>query len=96
MHGARALTLLSPPPHVACLRTAGTLKVGDMMHAVREFLHADAHMAYHLWTLMFPIVWATLEKQQQVRRRGAALRGQLPGSRAHRQGPPRIESWCYS
>jgi transformation/transcription domain-associated protein len=37
-----------------------------MMQAVREYLHADSQMAYHLWVLMFPIVWATLEKQQQA------------------------------
>lgn len=38
-----------------------------MMVAVREYLHADTYMAYHLWVLIFPIVWATLEKGQQVR-----------------------------
>jgi transformation/transcription domain-associated protein len=48
-----------------CL-AAGQLRVHDMMQAVREYLHADSQMAYHLWVLMFPIVWATLEKQQQA------------------------------
>jgi transformation/transcription domain-associated protein len=37
-----------------------------MIEAVREYLHADTPTAYHLWVLMFPIVWATLEKGQQV------------------------------
>lgn len=47
-----------------------------MVHCMREYLHADNHMAYHLWVLMFPIVWATLEKQQQVGgREGGAPRG---------------------
>lgn len=36
------------------------------MHSVRELLHAHTHVAYHLWVLMFPIVWATLDKPQQV------------------------------
>jgi transformation/transcription domain-associated protein len=26
----------------------------------------DAYVAYHLWVLVFPIVWATLAKQQQI------------------------------
>ena len=42
------------------------MKVKDLMSALREYLHADTHMAYHLWVLLFPIVWATLEKNQQV------------------------------
>ncbi|KAL6746236.1 hypothetical protein V8C86DRAFT_2445362, partial [Haematococcus lacustris] len=52
--------------HVDFLQKTGQLRVRDMMVAVREYLHADTHMAYHLWVLMFPIVWATLEKVQQV------------------------------
>ena len=38
------------------------------MAALREIAHADSHMAYHLWVLVFPIVWATLaeKKDQQV------------------------------
>ena len=48
------------------IHTSGQLHVRDMMLAIREYLHADTQMAYHLWVLMFPIVWATLEKQQQV------------------------------
>ncbi len=39
----------------------------DLTNAMRENLHVDNHMAAHLWVLIFPIVWATLEKQQQVR-----------------------------
>lgn len=45
---------------------AGQLRVHDIMKAAREYLHADSQMAYHLWVLMYPIVWATLEKQQQA------------------------------
>lgn len=38
------------------------------MTSLREIAHADSQMAYHLWVLVFPIVWATLaeKKDQQV------------------------------
>ena len=36
------------------------------MLSLREYCQADAHVSYHLWVLVFPIVWAALEKQQQV------------------------------
>ena len=47
---------------------AGQLKVGDLVTSLREIAHADSQMAYHLWVLVFPIVWATLaeKKDQQV------------------------------
>ncbi len=37
-----------------------------MMGALRGYAHVDPSVAYHLWVLVFPIVWATLEKQQQI------------------------------
>jgi hypothetical protein len=37
-----------------------------MMGALRGYAHVDPAVAYHLWVLVFPIVWATLEKQQQI------------------------------
>lgn len=30
------------------------------------FAQVDPYVAYHLWVLVFPIVWATLAKQQQI------------------------------
>eukprot|EP00983_Pelagomonas_calceolata_P123933 1161053-Pelagomonas_calceolata.AAC.7 len=51
---------------VSLLGHAGELKLRDLMFAVRECLHADPQMAYHLWVIMFPIVWSTMEKNQQV------------------------------
>lgn len=47
---------------------AGQLKVSDLVTSLREIAHADSQMAYHLWVLVFPIVWATLaeKKDQQV------------------------------
>lgn len=52
--------------HAAFLHKCGELKLRDLMFAVRECLHADPQMAYHLWVIMFPIVWSTMEKNQQV------------------------------
>ena len=47
---------------------AGSYEVQDMVSTVTEVAHGDAHMACHLWVLVFPIVWATLseKKEQQI------------------------------
>lgn len=47
---------------------AGSYEVQDMVRTVTEVAHGDAHMACHLWVLVFPIVWATLseKKEQQI------------------------------
>ena len=47
---------------------AGGFKVEQLVNAIGEVTHADAQMAYHLWVLVFPIVWATLsdDKNQQI------------------------------
>lgn len=58
--------MLSPTGLPVC---AGDLKLRDLMGCLRECLHAEPHMSYHLWVLMFPIVWGTMEKNQQVRAR---------------------------
>lgn len=44
------------------------MKVSDLVTSLREIAHANSQMAYHLWVLVFPIVWATLaeKKDQQV------------------------------
>ena len=49
-----------------CVLVAGELRLKDLMHGLRECLHVDSHLAYHLWTATFPIVWGTMEKSQQV------------------------------
>ena len=51
---------------VVCV--AGSYEVQDMVSTVTEVAHGDAHMACHLWVLVFPIVWATLseKKEQQI------------------------------
>ncbi|KAG1663525.1 hypothetical protein FOA52_003153, partial [Chlamydomonas sp. UWO 241] len=52
--------------HAEFLSTAGGLRVSDMMGALREYATVDPGVAHHLWVLVFPIVWATLEKPQQI------------------------------
>lgn len=44
----------------------GDFTVRDLIHPLREYAHVDAQLAYHLWVLVFPIVWATLDKSNQV------------------------------
>lgn len=42
------------------------LQVADLIIPLRELAHTDANVAYHLWVLVFPIVWVTLQKEEQV------------------------------
>lgn len=44
----------------------GQLRVCDLVGSLREYAHVDPHVAYHLWVLVFPIVWATLQKAEQI------------------------------
>ncbi|KAF2312392.1 hypothetical protein GH714_034499 [Hevea brasiliensis] len=41
-------------------------QVADLVIPLRELAHTDANVAYHLWVLVFPIVWVTLHKEEQV------------------------------
>eukprot|EP00958_Prasinococcus_capsulatus_P028071 scaffold6247_cov416-Prasinococcus_capsulatus_cf.AAC.17 len=41
-------------------------KVIDLVTPLRNLAGVDANIAYHLWVLIFPIVWATLQKDEQV------------------------------
>lgn len=36
------------------------------MIPLRELAHTDANVAYHMWVLVFPIVWVSLQKDEQV------------------------------
>lgn len=42
------------------------LKVANLVIPLRELAHTDSNVAYHLWVLVFPIVWVTLQKEEQV------------------------------
>ncbi|KAL6010354.1 hypothetical protein ACLOJK_000785 [Asimina triloba] len=40
--------------------------VADLVIPLRELAHTDANVAYHMWVLVFPIVWVTLQKEEQM------------------------------
>ncbi|KAL3681984.1 hypothetical protein R1sor_000006 [Riccia sorocarpa] len=52
--------------HAKFLNEYSKLQVADLVLPLRELAHTDAHVAYHMWVLVFPIVWATLQKEEQV------------------------------
>eukprot|EP00879_Flechtneria_rotunda_P005042 GHRR01005319.1.p1 GENE.GHRR01005319.1~~GHRR01005319.1.p1 ORF type:complete len:3477 (+),score=1416.33 GHRR01005319.1:1112-11542(+) len=52
--------------HLQFLAATGKYTVSNMMGPLREYAQVDPYVAYHLWVLVFPIVWATLQKQQQI------------------------------
>uniref|UniRef100_A0A2P2JR38 Uncharacterized protein MANES_01G145600 n=1 Tax=Rhizophora mucronata TaxID=61149 RepID=A0A2P2JR38_RHIMU len=52
--------------HAQFLNEMSKLQVGDLLIPLRELAHTDANVAYHLWVLVFPIVWVTLRKDDQV------------------------------
>lgn len=52
--------------HARFLNDMSKLQVADLVIPLRELAHTDANVAYHLWVLVFPIAWATLQKEEQV------------------------------
>ncbi|XP_059645489.1 uncharacterized protein LOC132287044 [Cornus florida] len=52
--------------HAQFLNEMSRLQVADLVIPLRELAHTDANVAYHLWVLVFPIVWVTLQKDEQV------------------------------
>lgn len=52
--------------HAHFLNEMNKLKVADLVVPLRELAHTDANVAYHMWVLVFPIVWVTLQKEEQV------------------------------
>lgn len=48
------------------LNRLSQLTVKDLISPLKEMAHIDGQVAYHLWVLVFPIVWATLSKEQQI------------------------------
>ncbi|KAJ4844568.1 hypothetical protein Tsubulata_023584 [Turnera subulata] len=52
--------------HAQFLNVTSKLQVSDLVIPLRELAHTDANVAYHLWVLVFPIVWVTLNKDEQV------------------------------
>ncbi|KAK4773935.1 hypothetical protein SAY87_028954 [Trapa incisa] len=52
--------------HAKFLNEMNKLQVADLIASLRELAHTDPNVAYHLWVLVFPIVWVTLHKEEQV------------------------------
>lgn len=52
--------------HAQFLNEMSKLQVADVVIPLRELAHTDANVAYNLWVLVFPIVWVTLHKEEQV------------------------------
>ncbi|CAI9763537.1 unnamed protein product [Fraxinus pennsylvanica] len=52
--------------HAEFLNEMSKLRVADLIVPLRELAHTDANVAYHLWVLVFPIVWMSLHKEEQV------------------------------
>ncbi|GAB2260071.1 hypothetical protein Droror1_Dr00010926 [Drosera rotundifolia] len=52
--------------HAQFLNETSKLKVADLLLPLRDLAHMDANVAYHLWVLVFPIVWVSLNKEDQV------------------------------
>lgn len=52
--------------HAQFLNEMSNLQVADLVLPLRELSHTDPNVAYHLWVLVFPIVWVTLHKEEQV------------------------------
>ncbi|CAL5373324.1 unnamed protein product [Camellia sinensis] len=52
--------------HAQFLNEMSRLQVADLVIPLRELAHTDANVAHHLWVLVFPIVWVTLHKEEQV------------------------------
>lgn len=52
--------------HAQFLNEMSHLKVSNLIIPLRDLAHADANVAYHLWVLVFPIVWMTLHKEEQA------------------------------
>ncbi|KAL9691830.1 hypothetical protein QQ045_012257 [Rhodiola kirilowii] len=52
--------------HSLFLNEMNKLQVADLVIPLRDLAHTDANLAYQLWVLVFPIVWASLHKDEQV------------------------------
>ncbi|XP_022879771.1 transcription-associated protein 1-like isoform X2 [Olea europaea var. sylvestris] len=52
--------------HGEFLNEMSKLRVADLIVPLRELAHTDANVAYHLWVLVFPIVWMSLHKEEQI------------------------------
>ena len=52
--------------HAKFLHEKAQIRVNDLMSPLRQVATRNAHIAYYLWVLIFPIVWATLQREEQL------------------------------
>ena len=52
--------------HADFVRGVASARVADLVGPLREVATRNAHVAYYLWVLVFPIVWATLRREEQM------------------------------
>ena len=52
--------------HAKFLHEKAQTRVNDLMSPLRQVATRNAHIAYYLWVLIFPIVWATLQREEQL------------------------------
>lgn len=52
--------------HAKFLHEKSNVRVNDLMGPLRQVATRNAHIAYYLWVLIFPIVWATLQREEQL------------------------------
>ena len=52
--------------HAKFLHDKSSVRVSDLVTPLRQVAMRNAHVAYYLWVLIFPIVWATLQREEQL------------------------------
>ena len=52
--------------NAAFLHDKASIRVADLMTPLRQVATRNANIAYYLWVLIFPIVWATLQREEQL------------------------------
>ena len=58
---------MPPAGFRSCLDCPITAPVSLQVSCLIELVQGGAAVAHHLWVLLFPIVWSSLQKEQQVR-----------------------------
>jgi hypothetical protein len=51
--------------HASFLRAHTSITTGELMNSLLEVAEGNDQVAYHLWRLLFPIIWTSLSKSHQ-------------------------------
>jgi len=52
--------------HAKFIKATGAIRVSDLVAPLRKVGKRNTHVAYYLWVLIFPIVWQTLQREEQL------------------------------